>query len=139
MAHVKVGTRDRAFCSVWRHNLTLLEVDLHFTLAIAHAIHAIPLTEIVVRAITVYFTNGRCQVVKVGFHGFEYFVIASAVLATTILPTLTLVAELPSWNHMFPLNPTRSLLLFSDLITTAIKVGNAFLFVLPCNVTATIK
>ena len=76
---------------------------------------------------------------KVGFHRFKYFVIASAVLTSAILPALTLVAELPSWNHVFPLNTGSALLLFSHLITTAVEVGDTFLFVFPSDVTTTIK
>ncbi len=73
---------------------------------------------------------------EIGFHRFKYFVITSAVLTSAILPALTLVAELPSWNHVFPLNTGSALYCFS--LDNHSRRGQGYLsFVFPSNVTTT--
>src|SRR5699024_7119003 len=76
--------------------------------------------ESIIRTVGIYLANNGGKVVHVGFHHPKHRVGAFTMLAAAFLPALPLVAKLPSWHHMFPLNACSAHGLCTHLISTAI-------------------
>lgn len=120
-AHVKVGARNHAANRRSGHDLFGLEVDLRQARAILARLCRQPAkTEIV--AITVNLADAGDQVMKVRFRNFVDRVIAGAVFSTSALPALTLVANLPGWNDVLPLDTGCPGGIFARDVATGFKV-----------------
>lgn len=61
------------------------------------------------------------------------------MLSTTLLPALTLVAECPGWNYVFPFSAFRAALLFPGLIAARLSINPAPRLTYPCPFAATIQ
>ena len=132
-AHVKVGARNHAANRRSGHDLFGFEVDLRQARAILARLCRQPAkTEIV--AITINLANAGDQVMKVRFRNFVNRVIAGAVFSATVLPALTLMANLPGRNDMFPLDACCPVGIFTRDIATGFKVDPV-----ACVFAATIK
>lgn len=103
------------------------EIDLHGTLTVL-AFAAIPLAVHKVAAIAVHFTYRGLQVMHIAFH-LAINRIFSAVFTTAFLPALTLVAELPCGNNMFPLYAAGAVFIFAHPVPARLQIHDAFL---PC-------
>ncbi len=114
----------------------IFKIDLHGALAVL-AFTAVPLAVHKVAAIAIHFSHRRLQVVHVAFH-LAVFRIFGAVFTSTLLPALTLMAELPCRHYVLPFNPAGAVLIFTHFIAAGFQIDNAF-FPLPVDFTAAIK
>src|SRR5690625_3420748 len=112
---VEVNAGHAAFHFVSRLDCALLEVDLHVALAVLMC-RGGQHTEAEVAAVRIHFTNADHQIVRVSFHHSKNRIVRDAILATAVLPALTLVAHHPCWYNVLPLSTLCAGLLRSDVV-----------------------
>ena len=136
VAHIEVGAGDGAASAGRGLGDFIFKIDLHGALAVL-AFTAVPLAVHKVAAIAIHFSHRRLQVVHIAFH-LAVFRIFGAVFTSTLMPALTLMAELPCRHYVLPFNPAGAVLIFTHFIAAGFQIDNAF-FPLPVDFTAAIK
>jgi hypothetical protein len=61
--------------------------------------------------------------VQIRFGTLEYVVMAGAVLASTVLPALALMADLPGWNNVLPLDARGTVGVFAWDVAAGFQVN----------------
>src|SRR5690606_21973216 len=121
LAHIQVGAGYGAAAVFRRHRGALLEIDHERTGAVLAGLFA-EHAETVIAAVAIHLADHRHQVMQVGFGLAEYRVLGGVLLASALLPALTLMTDHPHMNHMFPFDSLVALGLLARDIAAAVEI-----------------
>ncbi|MNF94258.1 hypothetical protein D3C84_769630 [compost metagenome] len=121
LAHVEIGPGDHAADGRAGHDLFRLEVDLGQARAVLTRLLRQP-AEAEVAAVAIDLADAGHQVVQVGLGLLVGRVVSRTVFSPTLLPALTLMADLPRRDNVLPLDARGALGVFARHIPAGCEV-----------------